>query len=336
MKVSNKSLGFTLIELMIAMVLGLILIGGVIQVFLSSKQTYASQQALSEVQENARFALDMIAKDIRMAGYGGCSGDIKVANTVEGASGAFSDFSNGLRGYEGGVDTFPTELSATHVTTDAIVLHLIDANNEFTVDKHNANSAQIDLTAQHGMAAGTVMVIVDSNCSNMGIFMISNVSGGSGAASNAVHQTGKDFDGVQNCVKYLKGEFDCSVDPNSGDTGATKDSYTPGSSVYAMSSLGYFIRDSGSDTTVPGLYRIASDLSSAEELVQGIEDLEIWYGVPSGSNLQFKKAGSVASTEWELVSSVRIIVTSRSVEKYNGDYVRRSFTSTIQIRNRGV
>ncbi len=61
--------GFTLIELMIAMLIGVFLMTGVIQIFLSAKQAYRLQENLSRLQENGRFAMDMITKDIRMAGY---------------------------------------------------------------------------------------------------------------------------------------------------------------------------------------------------------------------------------------------------------------------------
>ncbi len=61
--------GFTLIELMIAMLIGVFLMAGVIQIFLSAKQAYRLQENLSRLQENGRFAMDMIAQDIRMAGY---------------------------------------------------------------------------------------------------------------------------------------------------------------------------------------------------------------------------------------------------------------------------
>ncbi len=61
--------GFTLVELMIAMLIGVFLMSGVIQIFLSAKQAYRLQENLSRLQENGRLAINLIAKDIRMAGY---------------------------------------------------------------------------------------------------------------------------------------------------------------------------------------------------------------------------------------------------------------------------
>jgi type IV pilus assembly protein PilW len=61
--------GLTLVEILVALVLSLLLIAGVIQLFIGSKQTYRFYDALSRLQENGRLALDAMAMDIRMAGY---------------------------------------------------------------------------------------------------------------------------------------------------------------------------------------------------------------------------------------------------------------------------
>ena len=62
----------TLIEIMIALLIGAFLLGGVLQIFSGSQQTYRMQENLSRLQENYRFALDFLAHDSRMAGYREC------------------------------------------------------------------------------------------------------------------------------------------------------------------------------------------------------------------------------------------------------------------------
>ncbi|NVK89153.1 MAG: PilW family protein [Gammaproteobacteria bacterium] len=64
-----NSRGFTLVELMIAGILGLLLLGGVISVFLGSKQSFRMQEQLSNVQSDGRFALMMIERYARNAGW---------------------------------------------------------------------------------------------------------------------------------------------------------------------------------------------------------------------------------------------------------------------------
>lgn len=64
--------GFSLIELMVAMTLGLILVMGVAQLFLGSKRSFVLQQHMAVVQENARFVLTRVSRDLRQAGMFGC------------------------------------------------------------------------------------------------------------------------------------------------------------------------------------------------------------------------------------------------------------------------
>jgi type IV pilus assembly protein PilW len=68
--------GFTLTEMMVALLISSILMAGVLTIMSSSKRTYALQNELSELQDNARFVMDEFKHELRMAGYGGCSGPI--------------------------------------------------------------------------------------------------------------------------------------------------------------------------------------------------------------------------------------------------------------------
>ena len=73
--VSFRQTGLTLIEIMIALLLGVFVIAGVTGMFLSAKQSYRVQEALSRLQENGRFAMDFIGKSIRQADYRNCPDD---------------------------------------------------------------------------------------------------------------------------------------------------------------------------------------------------------------------------------------------------------------------
>lgn len=67
-----KQQGFSLIELMIAMVLGLVVVLGIAQIFVGAKQTYVVQSASARMQEDARYTLTRLAQELRMAGMFGC------------------------------------------------------------------------------------------------------------------------------------------------------------------------------------------------------------------------------------------------------------------------
>ncbi|CAH1043044.1 PilW family protein [Halomonas sp. TD01] len=66
--------GFTLVELLVAMVIGLLVMAGATQLFISSQQSYRFQTALANMQDAGRFALDTLAQELRQADFsGGCA-----------------------------------------------------------------------------------------------------------------------------------------------------------------------------------------------------------------------------------------------------------------------
>ena len=66
---NRRHQGFTLIELMIALTLGLLITGAMVFLFTSSKQSFNTQEGMSQVQEGGRTALRNITRTIRYAGY---------------------------------------------------------------------------------------------------------------------------------------------------------------------------------------------------------------------------------------------------------------------------
>lgn len=72
MKLRTNHRGFGLIEIMIALALGLVLVLGIIQIFASTRQTALVQDASAVLQENARYVLTRMTHELRMAGMFGC------------------------------------------------------------------------------------------------------------------------------------------------------------------------------------------------------------------------------------------------------------------------
>jgi len=96
----RRERGVTLIELMVSMTLGLLLTGAIMQIFLRNRVTYAFNDGLSQIQENARFALDHVANSTRMAGSIGCLSNVAVTNDLATANAFRDDLASGLQGYE--------------------------------------------------------------------------------------------------------------------------------------------------------------------------------------------------------------------------------------------
>ena len=78
--------GFTLVEIMVAFTLSLILIAGVVQIYISSKESFRVQNELARLQENQRMAIEFLQNDIRRAGFNLPNGTRKIveANTLDG------------------------------------------------------------------------------------------------------------------------------------------------------------------------------------------------------------------------------------------------------------
>jgi len=87
MHFSDPSAGFSLIEVMLGSVLGLVLIGCLLQIYLTTQRVYQLQQAGSALQENGRFIIFFLNQHLHQAGLDWCqnnSADIDQMAAVHG------------------------------------------------------------------------------------------------------------------------------------------------------------------------------------------------------------------------------------------------------------
>ncbi len=85
--------GFSLIEIMIAMVIGLLLIAGMITVFAGTKRSAELNSTMAMIQEHGRFALSSMVNDVRLAGFQGCV-DNRINALVRATLAPTDDFSS--------------------------------------------------------------------------------------------------------------------------------------------------------------------------------------------------------------------------------------------------
>ena len=95
-----KQTGFTLLELMIALALGLVIVAAAITLFITGQRSYSVQQGMSENQSNANFGLNIIAKDVRHTNLDGASGGLNDRKKFGGivlssSTNSFEDTANG-------------------------------------------------------------------------------------------------------------------------------------------------------------------------------------------------------------------------------------------------
>jgi type IV pilus assembly protein PilW len=354
MSIANKQQGITLTELMVAISLSLILLSGIIQMFVSSKQSYRTTEGLSRMQENARYTMGVLSKEVRMAGFSPCKQTSNIANVLNNASDdKYNFFDGAVTGYDGDASTFGGDFPAVGTNpgervagSDAIRI-LRGGTESYSVEVHNLVSAEFKLKGDdHTLDPGDIVLVCDAT--NSSIIQISNSNQNN---VTVVHQTGSGSPG--NCTKGLGFPVVCT-------TNGTPYAYNQGSQLVKFESYVYFLGVSASGET-NSLYRRklladSSGLDNAEELVEGIESMQLVYGeAADASSAAQRYVTADAVTDWNNVVSVRLgllmhtpdeVARQDDTATYNvvgteitADTDRRQryvFTSTIKIRNRGT
>ena len=283
----RKQAGLSLIELMIAITLGLVLMAGVMQVFISSRVTFSTQQAMSRVQETGRLAIEFMSRDLRMAGYMGCAsraeGEIFV-DTAGDQGLLHKDFDKGLQGFTAatvGENLVP----APKADTDLLVVRTADALPLLAAGDNEANS----FTARVGSSA-----IVD-DCSN-GICVGDVV-----AASNCIDARVFEVDALT-VVDATKLKVSGGTIPAAN--------FTLGAELIPVKSYVYYISRSSGDHTRFSLWQNVNGSVESIELLEGVEDMSLTYGRDGESDY----VAAAAVTDWSKVNSVRIELLTASID----------------------
>lgn len=327
---SHRQRGFTLVEIMVALVLSLILTAGVVQIYLTTKQTYRLQESLSRIQENARYALATLSRDIRMAGYWGCGtqsidpDDVDENSVLNSKDDYFWNFDVPIEGFEGNDDgTWSPSLDGSVTSpvagSDVLTLRSVDGGGA------TVTSDTFDVTMPHDLKQCGIALV--TNCETAVVFQITN-----DPASGSVEDT----------------TVDCSA-PKNASVVADKVDYV-GGDILPISTKTYYVR-TGDLSGMPGLWRRKSN-EPPEELVEGVERLEIRYGVDTDDDGRVESYVTAnAVTDWAEVASINLNLLLVSVEgnvitedqtleiagteeTFTDRRLRQVFSTTVGVRNR--
>lgn len=332
-----------MIEILVALALSLILTLVISQIYLGSKQSYRLQEAQSRLQENGRFALELIAKDIRRAGNLGCPSAKKTPIVIANPSPSITPATS-IMGYNAnttitsypssdttwstskwspaapdnlgalpGTDIFNiqfTEPCGGHLQTKVVGM-----SADPTISISNSNTCSIQATTDE---------LILSDCGNAEIFRADSIS--------PIKITGK----TNNTENHFTYTHDVDAE------------------VMVFHSHTYFIRIFNSE---PTLYRMENTeaMPTPQPIMEGVEDLQILYGVDEspadGSVDRYFTAKDVNDNgKWANVIAVRIDLVMRSTGEdgnnlttttttaCNGVTVtdhrlRRCYSFTINLRN---
>ena len=348
--------GFSLVELMVALVITLILLAGIGQIYLSSKKSFTIQDTLGHQQENARYAVEIVAQDLRRVSYWGGNADIGlISGTETGDVGMGSivhdngscDADNtwgrmldrpiyGKNNTKSGYDCIPDD----YLKSDILVTRYQapwEVGSQTTPNYCDSNPPSDYCSDGQPKPP--------SDCNRL--YMRSSLTA-SGAALGRI----------------FKGKDACDL-PNDMDLNASTPP-APSERVAELVSHAYYVGPSPSDSkcpsdgaVVPSLVRESLNKDGkpeAEEVATGVEKFEVLYGIDTDGNKSVENYvdadSSDIETDWSNVVAVRYWLLTRAncpetgytnentynlagVDyKPNDGYRRQLYTTTVMLRNR--
>lgn len=370
-KIKIKQTGFTLVELLVAIVLGLLLTAAIIQSYLGTKRTFSLNDGISRIQESARFSFYFLSRDIRNAGDSSCLSRIR--NKIDGDADVFVSHiapvfgwnANGsqtgstvtLTGTTGAVSNWtgftanlPTQLTGRVISGSDVLSFKAFEKLDVKISSGTTNNEVLTTAGNHDLEAGSVLVA--GNCWQADLFQ-NTLAGGN----------------------QLSGETGAQTPGNRALASATaakwEDNYGPEDSVFALQRTIYYIGEgSGRDingNALPSLFRYQTSQATiptitagnSQELVEGVESMQVLYGVDTNADLSpnnYVSANQVG--DFNNVVSVRVGLLLRSTNNVTDsdttrtdDYtlldeitithpddriLRYAVNTTIKLRNRAL
>ena len=347
----RRALGVSLIELMVALVLGLIVTGSALTLVVTNRQTFTATENLSRVQESARVAFELMNRELRAAGSNPCDSSVPVFNNLvdmdanwwsnwgdlfgtESSPTPAPDTAAGLLGYGGGQafpdGAFGTVAGSRIAGTDAFELKAaapISADNAIvTIGLGSPGTDEITVSSTSGVASGDLLVICNFN--NATVFRVTGLS----ATKIDLAQGGGATD-------------------NSNPHLARSNSliaYDAGSVVSRVRASRWYIGANGRDTDGDGvadgrsLFRASLVNNggalqvSTDEVAPGVTDMQVGYLVAGAADYADASAVGSWSDETNPVVAVRVELTLEGDDRIgpDGESIGRTMLYTVALRGR--
>ncbi len=321
--------GFTLIELMVALLLGLLVVAAAGSIFMSNRRVYGASEAVNRIQENQRAAFELIARDIREAGMNPCSrfnaaNPITVQITAPPAQ-FWERYANGVFGGQDG-------------GRDFVSLYLSNGQ-QYRVTQHTRPDNAVTLNSVTGLAAGQPLLICNSD--HAIAFQATGISGSTvqhaagtncGAGFTPAPEAGK-------CNETVSGPGYCfriaGVPSASDSLACPRGIGRSPAFVVTPYEARWTVEDNGRGGT--SLYRTAQGTRS--EVAEGVTAMAVRYKV--GDATDYVDAAAVGSN-WSLVTVISLAMTfqaergamtARDVQDDAGTALTRTMQDFIVLRN---
>jgi len=347
----RPSAGFTIVEIMVALVISLILLAGIIQIFVSAKATYNMQDGMSRVQENARFAMDFLERRVREAGFFGCSTSVgNFTNTLKNSTTNAYNFSTPAEGYEAN----GTGLGATYNIT-ATDPSPVTSGSGWTATGTGSSSATLpaalvgqaipgsDVLVIRGGGNDSVKIDHNNNSAQVFVEQLSSVTNGCAGNTNKISGlcdgdivvitdcskarvfqiTGIGSVGAGSCTQApcanlqhaASGTPGNAITSWGGSSSPPDERFGPGSEIVKITTTDFYVGQGANGG--PSLFYLETG-GTPQELVDGVENMQVLYGEDTDSasaataGLPNRYVTAAQVTDWEKVVSARISLLLRS------------------------
>lgn len=321
--------GVTLIELMVALVLGLIVAGAAMAVFITNRQTYIATESLGRLQEGARVAFELMSRDLREAGTIPCSNETALNNVVNStewwaardaaATPILQWQGTSFLGYTAGGQDAIQLIAAVSPGVEPIVVDTAPTPGNLPLD--------LSVNTVAGLAEGDLLLVCD-----YGFADGTDKRGAAGAIFQATS-----INTSTNTIGIAE-----SGTPGNDDAGGNLFiSDAPASPqlnaiVSVIRPARWFIADNangGKSLFRSRLVNTAGALSIADdEIVANADAMTLTY--LEGGAGTYAVAGAVA--DWSNVVAVRIQLHLTGVDRVDGAPIERTLEHVVTVRNRAL
>jgi len=330
----NKQQGLSLVELMIALALGLVLSAGALMMFIGNKETANFQRQFSAIQENGRFATDLLMREIRVAGYSGCA-DADMTDTTNplsdgsqpplnfervvygyNASGTTWANNNGAGGIDCALNSYsgwseancsaglpdPRITALSNGGSDILILSSVSSSEcrvvEHTGAQPNNNACACSRIKCLGPVSANVKVAGSCDIEDGQILMVSDCT--DAAIFQVTNWNPSNGTLVHNTGTGTPGNC----------TKRLGKLYAPNGSLMEVKQSIYFVDDDTSNNNIPTLFR-KINRNNPEALISNVENFQVRFGEGAdGVVTNYRTANNVQ--DWDNVYSVRFDMVVRS------------------------
>ena len=292
--------GFSLVELMVAIALGIFLVIGVTNILFSGQQSFNATNRIARVQENGQLAKNMLINDLKRARYMGANVELQNLGGSVGASAIASTCNRGNTTWGSMVEQGLFGLDNNQIDDNGTTygcITAINANPGIRIAGTDILTIRYASPWQPTTFNANTLYIRSS-------FTASWIFAGSNAGDVDNNEQSSNIAGVN-------------------DT-------DPINSTHELIAYSYYVGDSGRDcpegSSIPSLFRVSLDNNfrprQVEEIFPGIENFQVQFSTDGSTYVDAN-----AITDWDAVRSTQIWLLARSECPEGGHNDDRSYSS---------